>query len=233
MYDYDNLKSDEHVFHMWEPLDFNIKNNYKYIIDNPVFNIFKTLILMPIGFILFIVNKIAFGYKIINKEKLTNGGCISVSNHIHPMDCTMIGLIYYPKSIYYPTIQSNFKIPIIRHLIRLLGAIPIPDKKDNFYKSINKALNENKTIHMYPEGSMWPYYEQIREFKYGAFKMAVDANKCIQPIRFDFTKPTFYKRKKCIHAVILKPIKPDNNLEYKERIADLRNRTYEALKVNK
>lgn len=142
----------------------------------------------------------------------------------------MIGLIYYPKGIYYPTIQSNFKIPVIRHLIRLLGAFPIPNNKENFYKSINNALKENKIIHMYPEGSMWPYYEQIREFKYGAFKMAVDADVPIQPIRFEFSKPYPYKRKKCIHAKVLEPIKPNNNLEYKERIADLRNRSYEAIK---
>ena len=87
---------------------------------------------------------------------------------------------------------------------------------------------------MYPEGSLWPYYKAVRHFKYGAFKMAVDANVCIQPTKFVFNKPKgvykLYKRKDCIHAYVLDPIYPNNNLEYEERIEDLKERTYEAMK---
>ena len=159
-----------------------------------------------------------------------------VSNHIHYLDCTFIGLINYPNRVYYPTIQENFKIPFVRHLIKLLCAIPIPKErkhKDKFYKQINEALEKNNILHMYPEGSLWPYYENIRDFKYGAFKIAVEANKPIQPIRFVFVNPDgiqkLYKRKKCIHAIILPAIYPDETLEYKERIEDLRNKTYDAI----
>ena len=105
--------------------------------------------------------------------------------------------------------------------------------KDKFYKQINAALEKNDILHMYPEGSLWPYYENIRDFKYGAFKIAVEANKPIQPIRFVFVNPDgiqkLYKRKKCIHAIILPAIYPDEALEYKERIEDLRNKTYDAI----
>ena len=31
-----DLKGDEQVFHMWEPLNFEIKDDYKYIIDNKI-----------------------------------------------------------------------------------------------------------------------------------------------------------------------------------------------------
>ena len=86
---------------------------------------------------------------------------------------------------------------------------------------------------MYPEGSLWPYYENIRDFKYGAFKIAVEANKPIQPIRFVFVNTDgiqkLYKKKKCIHAIILPAIYPNESLEYKERIEDLRNKTYDAI----
>lgn len=233
-----NIQEDAHIYHLWEPLNFTLKDNYKYIPTNYLFTLISNIIYIPIGLLLIVINKLLFGYKIINKEKiLKNTGFVSISNHLHPMDCTMIGLIYYPHRVYYPTLQSNFKIPFIRHLIRLLYAIPIPTKpnqKTKFYKEINESLNNKKIIQMYPEGSMWPYYEDIRSFKYGAFKMAVTANVPIQPVKFILSNPKgiykLYKRKKCIHAIILDPIYPNQDLEYSLRIEDLKNRTYQAMK---
>lgn len=88
-------------------------------------------------------------------------------------------------------------------------------------------------LHMYPEAVMWPYYEKIREFKYGAFTIVVDSYVGVQPIRFVFTKSSgiykIYKRKKCICAVVLDPLYPNIELEYRDRIEDLRNRTYEVM----
>lgn len=234
---YEALKGDEHVCKSWSLMPFKIDDNYEYISKNTIFNFFSTIILIPIAIILFFFNKIFLGFEIEGKEnKIKDSGFVSVSNHIHYLDCTFIGLINYPNRVYYPTIQENFKIPFVRHLIKLLCAIPIPKErkhKDKFYKQINEALEKNNILHMYPEGSLWPYYENIRDFKYGAFKIAVEANKPIQPIRFVFVNPDgiqkLYKRKKCIHAIILPAIYPDEALEYKERIEDLRNKTYDAI----
>lgn len=236
-YNYDGLADDTHVCHSWEPLKFDIKDNYKYINKNILFNIFSNILTIPISFILFIINKIFLGYKIENKEKIIkDSGFVSVSNHIHLMDCTLIGLIYYPRRVYYPTLQNNFKIPFVRHLIKILYAIPIPtdvNHKKFFYKQIDEALRDDKIVHMYPEGSLWPYYERIRKFKRGAFKMAVDANKPIQPVKFVFNKPygiyKLYKRRKCLRAIVLDPIYPNNKLDYQDRIVDLRERTHKAL----
>ena len=237
-YNYKNLKEDTHVYHLWSPLKFTIKDNYHYIPTSFIFNLFSNILYIPIGLLLFIINYLLYGYKIENKHKiLKNTGLVSISNHLHPMDCTMIGLIYFPHRVYYPTLQSNFKIPFIRHLIRILYAIPIPTKenqKKSFYKQINSSLRNKKIIQMYPEGSLWPYYEEVRNFKYGAFKMAVEVNTPIQPIRFLLVEPTgihkLYKRKKSIHAIVLDPIYPNNDLEHDKRIEDLKKRTYEVMK---
>lgn len=239
-YNYKNLKEDAHVFHLWEPLKFEIKDDYNYISRNGLFNLVSNVLVIPMGIILIIINKILFGYKIENKREFSKNGFVSISNHIHPMDCTMIGLIYYPRRVYFPTLKSNFKIPVIRHLIRILYAIPIPDKdnqKKKFYKQINQIIKEKKIIQMYPEGSLWPYYNNIRNFKYGAFKIAVEANVPIQPIKFVFREPTgfykIYKKKKCIHAIILDLVYPNNDLDYELRIQDLKERTYQAMKEEK
>lgn len=237
-YDYSNLKGDEQVTHNWAPLSFEIKDNYNYVLNNPLFKLISNILSLPIFIILYIIDKIFLGFCIINKDKIVEDkGFVSISNHIHYLDCTLIGLIYYPSRVHYPTIEENFKIPFVRKLIRLLYAMPIPKertKKDRFYSQINKAFNNKFILHMYPEAAMWPYYEGIRDFKYGAFKIAVDANVCVQPIKFVFTKSDgvykLYKRKKRICAVVLDPLYPNMELEYRDRIKDLRDRAYESMK---
>ena len=237
-YDYTNLKGDEQVTHNWAPLSFEINNNYDYVLNNPMFKLISNILSLPIFIILYIIDKIFLGFYVINKNKIVKDkGFVSISNHIHYLDCTLIGLIYYPNRVHYPTIEENFKIPFVRKLIRLLYAMPIPKdriKKDRFYLQINKAFKRKFILHMYPEAAMWAYYEKIREFKYGAFKIAVDANVCVQPIKFVFTKPKglykVYKKKKRICAVVLDPLYPNMKLEYRDRIKDLRDRTYESMK---
>lgn len=232
---YDEIEEDSHIFHMWEPLKFEIKDNYNFIQNNLIFKLFSNLLFLVIAPILFILNKILFGFSVEGRENLESidDGKITISNHIHPMDCTMNGLINFPLRTYYPTLASNFKIPIIRHIIRILYAIPIPkeiSKKRKFEEELENALKKGKTVHMYPEGSLWPYYEKLRNFKNGAFKLAVNTNKPIVPIVYVFKQPEgiykLYKRKKSIHAIILKPIYPDNNLNKKERVEKLKNEAY-------
>ena len=231
-----NLKSDEQVFHMWEPLDFEIKDNYKFIIDNKIFNIFSDLLFIVITPILWILNRVLFGFDVEGVDNLrkVSGGKVTISNHVHPMDCTMNGLINFPERTYFPTLATNFKIPFIRHLIRVLYAIPITKKTaqiEKFFEQIKKALAEGKTIHMYPEAALWPYYEKIRPFKKGAFKMAAEAGCPIVPILYTFEEPdgifALYKKKKCIHAKVLEPVYPNLNLSKNEIAEDLQRRVME------
>ena len=51
--------------------------------------------------------------------------------------------------MYFTTNEDNLKIPFIRHLIKVLNAIPIPKKKGNlkrFSREINNLLNQNKIV---------------------------------------------------------------------------------------
>ena len=76
--------------------------------------------------------------------------------------------------------------------------------------------------------------EKVRNFKYGAFKIATLANTPVIPIKFVLEKPTgiyeLYKRKPCLHAYILPAIYPDENLEIKDRIADLKENAERIMK---
>ena len=157
-YDYSKLKGDEQVTHNWAPLNFQIKDNYKYVIDNKLFKLISNILSLPIFIILYIIDKIFFGFSIIGKEKIIKDkGFVSISNHVHYLDCTLIGLIYYPRRVHYPTLEENFKIPVVRKIIRLLYAMPISKerkKKDKFYSEIKNAFNNKFILHMYPEAAM-------------------------------------------------------------------------------
>lgn len=236
-YDYSLYEEDEHVTHNWEPLDFEITDDYKYVSDNIIFNFISNILTFIFCIILHFFNLFAFGFTIQNKNKLLQDqGFITISNHIHYMDCTMIALTLYPTRVYFPTLASNFKIPVIRRLIKILYAVPIPKKEEHkkrFYQSMSKVLANDKVVHMYPEGSLWPYYEKIRNFKYGAFKMAVTNNVPIQPIKFKFYdgEGIFkYKSNRCIKAAILDPIYPDASLNEDDRVRDLHDRCLKAMK---
>lgn len=238
--DYSEInKEDEHIFKLWEPLEFDINEEYEFVKNGMIFNIISNMFRIIIAPILYFMNKILFGFEIIGRENVLDieGGRITVSNHIHPMDCTFNGLIMYPLKVYYPTLESNFKIPVVRHIIRLLNAVPIPkevSKKMRFLEDMGQVLKKDNIVHIYPEGSLWPYYEKIRKFKKGAFKLAVDNNVPVVPIVYTFNEPEgvyfLYKRKKCIRANVLEPIYPNMTLNKPERIEDLRRRVYEKMK---
>lgn len=54
----------------------------------------------------------------------------------------------------YTSLESNFKIPIVRRIIKLLNTVPIPNDikyTKNFMNSIDELLQNNKTIHFYPK----------------------------------------------------------------------------------
>lgn len=230
-------KEDSHVLNLWQPFDFNINENYKFINNSLLFNIFSDLLYLIAYPILYIFCKIFLGFKAYGKENLKiDSGKITISNHVHFLDCVMLALANIPSKVFFTSLESNFKIPVVRHIIKLLNAIPIPTNikyTHNFLTALDDLLKNNKTIHFYPEGSLWPYYTGIRHFKSGAFNLAVKNNVPIIPCVYKFEKPTgiysFFKRKPCISLHILEPIYPNLSLSKTESIETLKNETLETI----
>lgn len=224
---------------MWEPLEFEVDPNYEYINDNKMFkicsNVLYYLIAAPI---IYLISKIMYGLKVEGKENLKSveGAAISISNHIHIIDCAMIGLEIFPKRIYYTALDSSFKMPIIRYIVKLLNALPISNNissKRKLMLAVDELLEKNQIVHFYPEASLWPYYRKIRKFKNGAFEIATRNHVPVIPMVFTYREPTgirrYIKKKPFITLNILEPIYPDNNLPRKERIEDLKYRAYEKM----
>ena len=186
---------------------------------------FYYLIAVPI---LFLVNKFVLGYKLIGKENIKKvpGAKITISNHVHTIDCSMNGLVSFPQYCYFVTLQSNIDLPFIGKLVRLLRGIPIPLKiseKEKFYEEISNLLKNGETVHIYPEGMLRPYATDLLQFKKGAFAMAVENNVPIVPSVILTREPEgiykYFKKKPLFTQVVLEPIYPDLTIENKgERI---------------
>ena len=231
---------DEHVLHFWQPFHFVTPEGYDYT-RNSFWHRFEAFLLRSFAaFILEGLNRVLFGFKITGRENLkaVKGGAITVCNHVHPMDCTMVNLALLDKRLYYLTLETNFRIPIVRHLIRVLGAVPIPSKKHCFnemFSEMSAAAKAGAFVHVYPEGVLIPYSKKLRRFKSGAFRIAAAANVPVLPMVISQEKPTglfeFYKRKPCLTLNILPPIYPEQGeISEKQSAELLKNACIEAMR---
>ncbi len=233
----------EDIIHICEPLDFEIDENYEYIKNEKIFLFFSNLLYYGIAFpILTVLNKLVYDLKIEGKENIKNlkTGAISVSNHVLILDCSMVGLAFGLKKLYFTTREGSFKIPFVRKLIKLLRAIPIPTKVTNkvhFTKALDKEIQNGRIIHFYPEQALWPYYEKLRNFKNGAFNFAIRNDVPVIPMVITFRNPRgvrkLFKKKKDVTLKILEPIKYINDEDNsKDSVEKLKEQVYETMKNN-
>lgn len=227
----------EHIIDLWEPLEFNIDRNYEYVSKDIIFNTFSDVLYYLIAYpILKVLTKIVYDLKIEGRENIDflEKGAISVSNHVLFLDCAMVGLTWGLKRVYYTTLEGSFKIPFVRKLIKLLRAMPIPEKIKNreyFMKAIEEILNNGNFVHFYPEASLFPYYKKIRNFKNGAFSIAVKNDVPIVPMVFTFREPKgirkIFKKKKDVTLKILKPVTiKEEGLNQKQKEELLKNKVH-------
>ena len=227
----------EHIIDLWELLEFNIDRNYEYVSKDIIFNTFSDILYYLIAYpILKVLTKIVYDLKIEGRENIDflEKGAISVSNHVLFLDCAMVGLAWGLKRVYYTTLEGSFKIPFVRKLIKLLRAMPIPEKIKNreyFMKAIEEILNNGNFVHFYPEASLFPYYKKIRNFKNGAFSIAVKNDVPIVPMVFTFREPKgirkIFKKKKDVTLKILKPVTiKEEGLNQKQKEELLKNKVH-------
>ena len=230
----------KHIIDLWEPLEFNIDENYEYIPNSKMFSLLSNGLYYAIAFpILKILMKIVYDFKIEGKENIRNlkEGAVTISNHVLFLDCAMVGLAYGFKKVYFTTLEGSFKIPFVRKLIKLLRAMPIPDSIKNreyFMKAVDNVLQKENSVHFYPEAALFPYFNKIRHFKNGAFDFAVRNNKPIVPMVITFREPKgirkIFKKKKDVTLTVLEPIRPQKDGNTKEKIEILKNQVYDEMK---
>lgn len=215
----DNLEAGTEAVEMWHPLHFTTELGYDYLQTGFWKTFFHYLALYPALGILRVLDTLLFGlhiHGIKRYKKLKNTGVVSVCNHVHYMDCTMIALALFRKRMYFMTLEENFRIPVVKQIIHVLGAVPQsnhPHRTKELFSQLEKALKNGAAVQIYPERVLRPYYNLgIRKMQRGAFKMAVDANVPVLPMVITYREPKglyrLFKKKPCMDLTILEPIYP-------------------------
>lgn len=223
----------ERVLHMWEPLPFTVSEHYDYRRTSPGKRLRSALLRRFAHPILWCINGLGTGFFVRGRENLRQleGGAVSVCNHIHPMDCTMIDLALTHKRVHYLSLADNFRIPGVRHLIRLLGAVPLTTdfvQMAALFSAMGEAVQAGDIVQIYPEGVLVPYDTSLRKFRNGAFHLAVRENCPVLPMVLTQERPTgffaLYKKKPCLRLNILPLQMPDPTLEKHVAENELRRR---------
>lgn len=220
--------------------DLKMGEDYKFVHTNIFFRIISWFLYILALIVLWPVTLIMYGLKVKGKKNLKNvKNAVFVSNHILEMDfvCMMCHCIFSKKP-YILSLTNTFKVPVIRRLIKYFGAIPIPTDVKNsraFLRQTDQMLKNGGSLIVFAEGSMWPYYNEIRPFKDGAFRFSVKNDVPVVPFCITLRKPNkFYRmfgRKKPLATIhILPPIYYDKELNKKDAEMKLKDDTYNAIK---
>ena len=232
-------EEDEHILHFRQTCPFVISPDYDYLHDRWWQTAISLLVRIVIVPLLFLFHYIAFGFRIYgcqNLKMLRKRGAVTICNHIHPIDCTMIYVALRHLRGYFVTLDTNFKIPVARHLIRLLGGVPIsknPHQVNDLLRSAGTALKRGNYVQIYPEAVLKPYCHTLRNFHPGAFRIAAENGAPVLPMVITLERPfgffAWYKRKRCLRLHILPPIEPDMTLKKRDRTEKLQRECFEAM----
>ena len=228
----DELKDE---FSSADIIPITIDENYPYT-HNQIWNfcsfLLQNFFSMPIKYF---YAKIKFNIKFIGKEKFKsckNTGYFIYANHTQEFADTFIpSLANYPKRNFFIVNPENVSMKGLKNLVPMLGAIPVPGNTKsfkNFLETIKKHIQRCRSITIYPEAHIWPYYTKIRPFADTSFKYPVELNVPIYTLTNTYHKGKV-DGKVDIVTYIDGPFFADNTLSKKEAQKELINRAFEIM----
>ena len=180
-----------------------------------------------------VVNYVGFHIKIKGKKNLKGVQCgITISNHVHYLDCLWnMQALHKKKNFYITGAAHNFKKGFFGATLKAGGFIPLANtlgESKKFDGYLSEILSKGGFVHFYPEQSLWLRYEQSRPLKKGAFYYASKNDVPIIPIIICFRKRNSKKKKGKVTLNICPPIYPEPNLTKQENCKMMMDKTQEA-----
>ncbi len=215
-----------------------LPKNYRYLVRDPFSIAFGFLFYWVIAKpILWVVGKVFFGIKVKGKKNLRgirHRGVFFYSNHTQILDGWAIQTyVATMKRTYIVANQDATSIPGIRHLVKMLGCLPVPlthDESIKFQDAVDKLIKRRKAISIYPEAHIWPYCTHIRPFKDDSFVYPAELLAPVIATCVTYRRRKIFKNlppKITIH--VSKPFYPNMNKSIPERKASLRKKVYEYM----
>lgn len=194
-----------------------LDESYSFWPSNPVHRFFSRLLLRFAIAVLSVHHRLFFGLKVQGKRELAKlkGGAVTVCNHVCMLDCAMVACTLSPRKSWFPTLKDNLEMPFIRHLIRMLGGLPIPETPKSLrtlFQKLGQRLEEGEFVHFFPEGELIPYSGEIRPFERGAFCLACACSVPVLPLVLTMRKNTglqkLFRRRPSFTLTVLPPVQP-------------------------
>ena len=217
----------------------DLPENFKYIHANPFYKFFEFFLYHVIARpFAFLCVKLVFLQKFQNKKILKEAkktGAYFYINHTHGLlDAYLPNILTPPKKNYIVVGREAFSIKGIGTIVGMLGGIPLGDTlkhKSDYFRCIERHINEHKTITIYPEAHIWDFYNKIRPYREHSFIFPIKYNAPVYAITNCYQKRKIGNFPKVV-TYINGPFYPDNSLSEKEKLLDLRNKVYNTMKEN-
>ena len=235
-------RSDEHMLVLKRTRELKLDKNYEYMPRGFAFRVKRALVAVVLHLIVFPLTHLTHGLRIHGKKnfkkhkKEFKNGAITISNHVFMWDYLCVLKAIRPHISYFPAWKPNFESSFCPFM-RILGGMPIPEDDIHAMISFKHAMDEvvesGRWLHVFPEGSLWYFYPDIRPLKPAVFQYAVKYEKPLIPISMSF-RPRRGWRKifgkgPFVDLHISEPIYADKSLPYGEAVNELRARAYRIM----
>ena len=179
--------------------------------------------------------KIKYHHTFVNKECIKNyvkKSKFQFGNHTNNIaDALIPTFLQFPNHNFLIVNANNVSMPVLGKITPYLGAIPLPDNlaaTRNFLNILKIRIEQKRSITIYPEAHIWPFYTKIRSFLPDSFRYPVQYNLPSFAFTNTYQKRRFSKNPKIV-TYVDGPFFPDKNLSLKEQRIDLRNKVYNAM----
>lgn len=179
-----------------------------------------------------------------NLEKVADGAVITC-NHFNAFDSFAIQLAFEQgklkkKKMYRVIREGNYTgFPgFYGVLMRHCNTLPLSSNfktMEKFIAAVDRVLEKNQFVLVYPEQGMWWNYRKPRPLQKGAFTFAARNNKPVLPVFITMEDSDvldddgFYVQEYTVH--FCEPIYPDPNKKRAQNACRMRDKNYEAWKA--
>ena len=185
--------------------------------------------------IVFLVCKLYLGLRFENRRvlrPLRHTGYYLFGNHTRALDAFVPAMAAFPKRACIVADADAVSLPLLRNIVQMLGAIPIPTDFSGmrgFMEAVSVRCAQGRCVAVYPEAHIWPFYTGIRPFPDTSFRYPVkDSVPAVAMV-------TTYRKRRGLFRLAKRPgmtvtfsdpMYPAPNLSSKAAQRDLRDRAY-------
>lgn len=235
-------RSDGHMLVLKQTRRLNLDANFDYVPRGPWFRIKRALVAALLNLVIFPVTRLSHGLRIEGRKNLKKhrkelkNGAITVSNHVFMWDYICVLKAIRPHIGYFPAWRHNFESGF-QPLMRIVGGMPIPEGDIRAMVAFKRGMDEvaasKRWMHVFPEGSLWKFYPDIRPLKLAVFTYAVKYNKPLIPISMSFRPRKgllkLFGKGPCVDLHIAEPMHADPSLKPRAAAEELRARAYRMM----